>query len=63
MPEDLFLARLFLIGGMTLAAIGVALWLALPIASTLPPFVLTPVLALVYGTFCWRRSRRSPRPA
>jgi hypothetical protein len=58
MSEDLFLARLFLIGGAALALVGLVLWFALPIPSQLPPFVLTPLLALAYGAFCWQLHRR-----
>ncbi len=57
MPDEFFIARLFLLGGAALAFAGLVLWFALPISSPLPPFVLTPLLALGYGAVCWRQQR------
>ncbi len=57
MAEFVVMARWFLLGGGALAGLGLVLWLALPIRSTLPPFFITALLALGYGLFCWWRSR------
>jgi len=57
MPERLFMARLFLIGGGLLAVIGVTLWITLPIPSMFPPYLATALLALAYGAACRRRGR------
>jgi hypothetical protein len=55
MPENLFMARLFLMGGGALAVIGLILWFVLPVASVFPPYMVTALLALGYGGACWRR--------
>lgn len=57
MPERLFMTRLFLISGGLLAAVGLMLWFALPIASMFPPYLITALLALGYGGYClwWGR--------
>jgi hypothetical protein len=57
MPECLIIARWFLLGGGALAAIGLVLWIALPISSMFPPYLVTALLALGYGEFCRRRER------
>ena len=57
MPERLFMARLFWMGGGLLALIGLILWLALPIPSMLPPYLATALLALGYGVACQRWGR------
>jgi uncharacterized membrane protein len=64
MPEDFFMARLFLIGGGLLAVIGLILWFVLPIASMFPPYAVTALLALGYGGACWWRgsSRSAGKP-
>jgi hypothetical protein len=54
MSDLRFIARAFLIGGGALVAIGLTLWLALPIASAFPPYLVTGLLALGYGTACCR---------
>jgi uncharacterized membrane protein len=55
MPERLFMARLFLMGGGLLAVIGLILWFALRIPSMVPPYLATALLALGYGAACrWR---------
>jgi len=55
MPERLFMARLFLIGGGLLALIGLVLWFALRIPSMFPPYLVTALFALGYGVACrWR---------
>jgi len=57
MPEHLFMARLFLLGGGLLAVIGLILWFALPIPSMFPPYLATTLLALGYGVACRRWGR------
>jgi len=55
------LARYFLIGGATLAVIGLILWKALPMRLTFPPFFATALLALAYGAVCfWRERPKKP---
>jgi len=56
------MAKVYLIGGAVLALVSLLLWFFLPIASTLPPFLLTPLLALGYGAYCWWRTSRATRP-
>jgi hypothetical protein len=58
MSDPSFMARFFLIGGVVLALLGVVLWLVLPIHMTLPPYLVTALLALAYGAVCLK----SPRP-
>jgi hypothetical protein len=57
MPPGLKIARFFLIAGGTLLVAGLLLWALLPIHFTLPPYLLTPLLALGYGAWCWRAYR------
>jgi len=57
MPERLFIARWFLLGGGVLAAIGLILWITLPISAMFPPYLVTALLAIGYGEFCRRRER------
>jgi len=57
MPKSLTIAGWFLLGGSVLAAIGLILWIALPISSVFPPYLVTALLALGYGEFCRRRER------
>jgi hypothetical protein len=52
MPRHFSTAHWFLLGGGVLALLGLILWAALPIKSSLPPYFLTPLLALGYGLFC-----------
>ncbi len=56
MPADIPIARYFLIGGLALALIGLALWWALPFPLPLPPYLFTALLALAYGAVCWKKS-------
>jgi len=64
MFERSFLARWFLIGGGVLAIVSLVLWLALPIRMSLPPYLLTAVLAIAYGGVCLKsnRPRRGRKP-
>ena len=57
MPESIFISRLFLSVGAGLVVLGIALWLALPITGMFPPYVVTGLLAVAYGGFCWSRAR------
>ena len=57
MPERLFMARMFFLGGAVLAVIGFILWFVLPIRLSFPPFLLTALLAVVYGVVCLERGR------
>jgi hypothetical protein len=52
-------AYYFLAGGAALGLLGLVLWRALPISSTLPPFLFTSLLAIGYGAFELWRERRS----
>jgi hypothetical protein len=49
MPDRVFIARLFLIGGGLLAIAGLLLGFILPIAPMFPPYLVTASLALAYG--------------
>ena len=57
MPERLFMARLFLLGGGLLVVISLILWFWLRIPSMFPPYLATALLALGYGAVCrwWGR--------
>jgi hypothetical protein len=57
MAEHQFITRLFWILGGTLAVLGATLWYVIPIRPMFPPYLATALLALGYGTFCWRKSR------
>jgi len=57
MPERPFLTRLFLSTGGLLAVIGLILWFTLPIPSLFPPYLVTAVLTLGYGVYCWQSGR------
>lgn len=64
MSDHLFNARLFLFGGAGLVVVGLILWFVLPISSTLPPYLVTGLLALGYGAACrwpglFSRARKS----
>jgi hypothetical protein len=59
MPARLPVARWFLTGGGLLAALGLVLWLTLPIHAMFPPYLVTSALALVYGAICFWRGRVS----
>jgi hypothetical protein len=51
------MARFFCVTGAVLTLIGVSLWIVLPIHFVLPPYFFTPLLAVGYGLWCWRRAR------
>ena len=57
MPERLSIPRSFLLTGGVLAAMCLVLWIALPITSMFPPYLVTALLALGYGEHCRRRER------
>ena len=57
MPERLFIMRLFLLTGGLLAVFGLILWFTLPIPLLLPPYLVTALLALGYGVYCWQSGR------
>ncbi len=59
MPKHFLMGYWFLLGGGALALLGLILWAALPVRSTLPPYLITALLALGYGVFCLTRSRES----
>jgi hypothetical protein len=61
MPERLFMTRLFFMTGGLLLVIGLMLWFTLPIPSMAPPYLVTALLALGYGVYCWQSGR--PRRA
>ncbi len=52
------IARWFLLGGAVLGVASLLLWALLPVHLSLPPYFFTPLLALGYGFYCWRRARR-----
>jgi hypothetical protein len=60
MTERHFIARVFLIAAAVLALASAALWWLLPIRMQVPPYVVSPVLALGYGLFCLLRRPRVP---
>jgi small basic protein len=64
MPDRVFIPRLFLISGGVLAVAGVGLWYMLPIPSAFPPYLVTALLALVYGVVwnCRRGGAKSVKP-
>jgi hypothetical protein len=66
MTDRLFMARLFLIGGGVLAAVGLILWLALPIQQGVSPYFATAILSLAYGAGCiahgYRQRSSSAKP-
>jgi hypothetical protein len=58
----LAIARLFCFAGAGLFLLGLLLWLLLPVHSTLPPYLFSPLLAIGYGIYCWKRAQpRRPR--
>jgi hypothetical protein len=57
-----WIARWFCIAGGALLLLGLALWIFLPIHFVLPPYFFTPLLALGYGIYCWRRAHRRIEP-
>ncbi len=56
MSADFPIARFFLLGGGALFFVGLVLWWALPIFLSLPPYLITALLALAYGFFCRKKS-------
>jgi hypothetical protein len=56
MSADIPIARFFLFGGGALLFVGLVLWWALPISLSLPPDLITALLALAYGFFCRKKS-------
>jgi len=61
MPEHVFLARWFLIGGVALAVISLILWFVLPISMSYPPYLPTAVLAVIYGGYCLKSRKPAGR--
>jgi hypothetical protein len=62
MPKNFLMAHWFLLGGGALALLGLVLWVSFPVKTTLPPYLVTALLALGYGLFClWRRRRAAGR--
>jgi hypothetical protein len=59
MSDCVFIARLFLISGAVLAIVGMILWFTLPIPAMFPPYLVTALLALVYGVV-WNCRRGAP---
>lgn len=51
------IARFFCLAGGALALISLVLWVILPVHLVLPPYFFTPILAVGYGIWCWRRTR------
>ncbi len=60
MPDRVFIARLFLISGAVLAVAGAILWCTLPIPAMFPPYLVTALLALIYGVV-WNCRRGAPK--
>jgi hypothetical protein len=57
MSEGPYIARWFLIGGATLAVIGLVFWWKLPVPMGFPPYLITALLALIYGVVCLMQGR------
>jgi hypothetical protein len=57
MLAGLMIARLFRLTGGVLLLIGLLLWAFLPIHLVVPPYLLTPLLALGYSAWCWHSYR------
>ena len=49
---------LYAFAGGALFLLGLILWWLLPIHFTLPPYLFSPMLAIGYGIYCWRRAQR-----
>ena len=62
MLAGLRIARFFLIAGVALLVMGLLLWALLPIHLTMPPYLFASLLALGYGSWCWRRYRTKDDP-
>lgn len=56
------MAQWFLIAGGALLGLGLILWAALPVRTPYPPFLVTALLMLGYGGFCFWRDRAAKRP-
>ncbi len=50
-------ARALLFGGAVLLVFGLILWRALPIAESVPPYLVTALLALAGGAYEWWHGR------
>ncbi len=61
MLQRLTPAHFFLMGGVVLAVIGLILWWVLPIQSSVPPFLFTGVLAILYGGYDFWRNRSTKK--
>jgi hypothetical protein len=59
MLARLTFAHCLVIGGAVLGVLGLILFWALPIAESLPPFLITALLAIGCGVFDLRRARGS----
>jgi hypothetical protein len=57
MPKHFTMAHWFLFGGGALVFLGLIFWAILPVRPTLPPYLVTGLLALGYGLFCLKRGR------
>jgi hypothetical protein len=64
MPDRLFMARIFLLGGGLLAVVSLVLWFVLPIPAMFPPYLATGLLAFGYGAYCrwWGVSPVASKP-
>ena len=62
MPAELKWGRVFLAMGAGLLVLGLLLWALVPISSPVPPYLVTPLLALAYGAWCWHGHRARIRP-
>ena len=62
MLPGLRIARIFCFTGGGLFLLGLLLWAILPIHFSLPPYLCSPILAIGYGIYCWKRAQtRQPR--
>lgn len=65
MPRTFWIARFFLLAGALLLLLGLFLWHILPVPLKNPPYLVTSVLAYLYGMVCYiradvvRRKRKS----
>lgn len=55
-------AQYLIAGGLTLGLLGLVLWWALPIPTPYPPFLVTSLLAIVYGGYELRRKKDASKP-
>jgi hypothetical protein len=61
MFEPPYFARALLVGGAALLILGLILGHALPMATGLPPYLVTALLALAFGGYEWWRGRTPKR--